>query len=330
MQVVVMGATDLTISVLEAVLASEVTLAGVVTAPREVTISYAPNGVVNSRHADIPGWCMSREIPCSNTTQSDEIEAFVKQLGADFCLVAGWLHMVPQRVRELFGKGCAGFHASLLPELRGGAPLPWAILGGFDRTGVTMFELGDGVDEGPVYGQQEIRIEPRTMVAELVDASLTAAYHLTVSLLPRIADETVTAAPQVGRPSYGLQRSPADGLLDWAARRSAVDRVIRACGRPYPGAFTWITVTSRNLPITAKIEAQLAKVHLWKAEPSNIVVYGSPGQIASIGQEVHVMCGDGPLCVHEATIDDVDALPLLRKMNHRRFGHSSTPASAQG
>src|SRR5207237_408862 len=181
--------------------------------------------------------------------------------GADFGLAAGWYHFIPAAVRRRLDRGCAGLHASLLPKLRGGAPLSWAILTDQERTGVTLFELADDVDDGPIYGQRGFPIGPRARVAELVASAERASLELVSDCLPAIADGRLTATPQVGEPSYGLQRSPEDGWIDWRWPALEVDRLVRAVGRPYSGALTSLDG---------------AVLHVWDVKPIDILLPGSP------------------------------------------------------
>jgi methionyl-tRNA formyltransferase len=66
----------------------------------------------------------------------------------DAFLVAGWYHMIPKIWRNL--APAYGLHASLLPDYSGGAPLVWAMINGETKTGVTLFQMDDGVDSGPI------------------------------------------------------------------------------------------------------------------------------------------------------------------------------------
>ncbi len=195
---------------------------------RSIPISYDKGGIQNYRFSDIAAWCDAKGIPNQTFSDNAGIEQFARDVQANFLLVAGWYHLVPVKVRSLFKLGAAGLHASLLPALRGGAPLPWAILSGMDKTGVSMFALGDGVDAGELYGQTEIAIGPRTSVTELVALVQAASVRLVTSCLRSVADGTVTLSEQSGAPTYCLQRTPDDGRIDWRNSAGDIDRMVRA------------------------------------------------------------------------------------------------------
>jgi methionyl-tRNA formyltransferase len=310
MRIVLFGGTDLTLIVAKTIVEMGCNLVGVVTIGKRFSISYQPSGVDNVRYSDVAEWAESISVPVHYFESNDKVITFVQSLSADFALVAGWYHMLPRSLRACFPKGCAGLHASLLPSYRGGAPLNWAILDGATETGVSLFELGDGVDDGPLYGQERFPIGPRSCIGELVERANGASVVLVQTCLPRIKEGTLTPFPQTGTPSYTLQRIPADGNIDWRHHVLQIDRLIRAVGKPYPGA------------LTMKDDMH---IRIWKAEPfpdNGPRILGAPGQIATFPDERFpiVVCGTGSLRILEATTDDgIDVLPVLRKSNHQRL-----------
>jgi methionyl-tRNA formyltransferase len=276
--------------------------------PEVFDISYEPNRLQSARYADVRGWCASVGLPSRLYEGPDSVAAFGSGLGADFALAAGWYHMIPRAVREAFRAGCAGLHASLLPKCRGGAPLVWAMLAREREAGMTLFELGDGIDDGAVYGQRAFPIPPRGRIADLVKASALAAVTLTEHCLPRIAAGTLTPSAQHGAPSYGLQRAPRDGRIDWTKSTADIDLLVRAIGRPYPGASTTLGETT---------------LYVWDVEPFDTVpIFGVPGQLARVPEapDVCVVAGDGALVIRDATsADGESALPLLRRASNQRL-----------
>lgn len=307
--VLLLGGTDVTLAVAEAVVASGAQLAAVVSVAPQFSISYSREKITNVRRADLATWCEAQGIRHIAFESYAAIPADLDGVHPDLCLVAGWYHMVPISFRERFPCGCHGFHASLLPLLRGGAPLNWAILSGMSETGVTLFELGDGVDDGLVFGQERLPIGARTTIGELVEASRSACARLTVSLLPAMLDRSLVGRPQTGVPSYALQRRPEDGRIDWTRSVAEIDALIRATGRPYPGAFT---------------DLEGEQIRVWSAAPADGLprVLGLPGQIARIAESglPCVVAQDGMLVIHEATGADGECcIDKLRKSGHKRF-----------
>jgi len=307
--VLLFGGTDVTLAVAEAVLAAGAKLAGIVTVGESFSISYSARPIANTRFADIPKWCAVHGVPAIKFETYDRALTQIGDRPIPVCLVAGWYHMVPRAVRERFARGAIGFHASLLPQLRGGAPLNWAILSGLRETGLTMFRLTDGVDDGPIYGQKRFPIGPRTAVGDLVRASGEASAALVRELLPGVLDGSLEPVPQSGTASYAMQRQPEDGRIDWTRSADAIDRLVRAASRPYPGAFTYF---------------EGRKILLWRTEP----IVDAPAILAVAGQLVRlpdidypgVVTGDGLLTIVEATDESgATVVDLLRKSSQKRF-----------
>jgi methionyl-tRNA formyltransferase len=308
-RLLILGGTDLTVRVARAAHAAGVRLAGIVGVGESFAISYSREPVRNARAADVAACAAEVGAPYLPFASYDEVAAWMEPARPAACLAVGWYHMVPARFRALFDRGCLGLHASLLPDLRGGAPLNWAILTGRAETGVTLFEMGDGVDDGPIYGQERFPVGPRAAIADLVEASALACERLVRQSLPALLAGSLQPRPQSGAPCWALQRTPEDGAIDWMQGAPTIDRLIRATGRPYPGAFT-------------RLDDQL--IRIWRADvaPAALTVFGQPGQIARLPHLAGpcVVTGDGCLVVEQATFEDgADALPHLIRSGNRRL-----------
>lgn len=307
--VLLLGSTDVTLAVAQAIDAVGAPLNGIVTVGDSFSISYSEKRIANVRNADPAAWAQDKGVPViSFTTYENVLEHYAGKLPA-ICLVAGWYHMVPRRFREAFPRGCFGFHASLLPKLRGGAPLNWAILAGAKETGVTLFEMADGVDTGLIFGQESFPIAPNAMIGDLVTASRDACATLTKRHLAALLDGSATGHAQEGEASYGLQRVPDDGRIDWVRSRLDIDRLVRAVSRPYPGAFTTLGED---------------RIQIWATRiPGEApTVLGAPGQLVTLPHFdlPGVVTGDGLLLIEDATFPDGSGcLDKLRKAGHKRF-----------
>ncbi|MBI2747516.1 MAG: methionyl-tRNA formyltransferase [Burkholderiales bacterium] len=264
-----------------------VRIAGVVTAKQSFSISYRPEGVTNVLHADVAGYCEAQGLPymvLENSMKDPALYSTVQTWRPDAFLVVGWYHMIPRSWRAL--APAYGLHASLLPDYSGGAPLVWAMINGEKKTGITLFQMDDGVDSGPIVGQLEEHILPSdtigSLYARIEDRGLDLlGRHLsalvTGSSILRIQDE---AARRTFR-----QRSPSDGWIDWNQDAKVIDRFIRAQTRPYPGAFTSLD-DGRRLTI-------------WTATPLDESNDQPPSSVMQVGGCFRVQCGQGSLLLQE-------------------------------
>jgi methionyl-tRNA formyltransferase len=268
----------------------DVHVVGVVTALREFAISYSPDGVRNVLHADIAGLANDLFLPVQTIKRGmndDGLFETVQNWNPDVFLVVGWYHMVPRRWREL--APAFGLHASLLPNYRGGAPLVWAMIEGETQTGITMFQMDDGVDSGPIAGQKQEPILSDDTIATLYARIEERGLELLRESLPQLANGTLELSIQDESLRRVMpQRLPRNGEIDWHWDSAKIDRFIRAQTRPYPGAFsTW-----KGHPL-----------HIWQAR---VGANNSPGIEAGLvirlpNGAYAVGCGTGNIILDEVS-----------------------------
>lgn len=309
MKIVLFGGTDLTLRIGETLVELGMPPACVIHVGRTFAISYSPGGAANSKFADMAHWAQGRGVEAHEYESVDATIAVLERLRPGVGIAAGWYHRLPARLRRLFTRGVFGIHASLLPKFRGGAPLNWALLQGERESGVSLFVLTDGVDDGPLYGQRAFPIGPRDYIGDLVARANDTAAGLLRESIGGIVDGSLTPQPQAGTPTYCLQRYPDDGAIDWTRPAHEIDRLIRAVSRPYPGARTALAG---------------AKLTIWRARALREAptVLGRPGQIARLPEVASpcVVTGRGLLAIEEAAGEDgADLLPLIQRSIQQRF-----------
>lgn len=218
---------------------------------------------------------------------SEETLAFVRGLEPELVFVVGWSQLVRDPFIALAREGVFGMHPTLLPRHRGRAPIPWAILSGLARTGVTLFEIVDATaDSGAIVAQAKVGIAPdetaTTLFERLAEAHVDLVRECVPALLRREASR-ISQDPR--RASTWLKRVPADGIIDWETRAPYLYDWVRAQTRPYPGAFTWLGDE---------------KVIVWRAEPVELDEHAPAGTIVAIHADGPVVaCGEGGLVLQE-------------------------------
>jgi methionyl-tRNA formyltransferase len=211
----------------------------------------------------------------------------VRALGPELIFVVGWSQLVREPFIELASEGVFGMHPTLLPRHRGRAPIPWAILSGLARTGVTLFEIVDATaDSGAIVGQVEVGIAADETATTLFDKLTAAHVALIRDAVPALIGRT---APRVAqdprRASAWPKRTPADGIIDWETRAPYLHDWVRAQTRPYPGAFTFLGDE---------------KVVVWRARPVALDEGAPAGTVVSTGADGPVVaCGEGGLVLEE-------------------------------
>jgi len=214
--------------------------------------------------------------------------AAVRALEPELIFVVGWSQLVRDPFLESASHGVFGMHPTLLPRHRGRAPVPWAILTGLARTGVTLFEIADATaDSGPIVGQAEVEIARNETATTLFDKLSDAHEELVHTYVPQlIAGTAPRIAQDVRRASTWSKRTPADGIIDWETRAPYLDGWVRAQTRPYPGAFTF---------------AGDERMIVWRArETESAAPRTGPGTVVEIREDGPVVeCGEGAILLEE-------------------------------
>lgn len=180
----------------------------------------------------------------------------IREHGIDWLFIVGWSQIAGPELLAAPSRGAIGMHPTLLPEGRGRAAVPWAIIKGLEKTGVTMFVLDEGVDTGPILGQVEIPLGPREDAASLYAKANEAHRELMRSVWPSLVADTVEAVTQdESRATEWPGRRPEDGVVLPSMLVADVDRLVRAVTRPYPGVY-W--------------DADGVRWRIWRGEPGRI------------------------------------------------------------
>lgn len=132
-------------------------------------------------------------------------------------------------------------HPSLLPHYRGRHPLPWMLINGEQRGGITHHLIDDSIDAGPMIGKAEYAIGPDDDYQCVLDKTFETIERHTGTVVGDYLRGTVQPTPQDhAQASYVCRRRPEDGLIDWSAGSESIRRLVLALGTPLPGAYSYI------------------------------------------------------------------------------------------
>jgi len=205
----------------------------------------------------------------------------------DVLVVAAYGLLLPHSILAWPRHGCLNVHASLLPRWRGAAPIQRAIEAGDAVSGVTIMQMDEGLDTGPVVSSTEVAIDAAETAGSLSNKLADAGAAAIVDVLRRLSSEGVlTDVPQARQGlSYARKVDAAEARVHWSAPAVAIERKLRAFD-PIPGAYAWLGED---------------RVKLWRASvlaPENTAL--APGHIVAAGaQGIDVVCGEGLLRIVE-------------------------------
>lgn len=274
-------------------------LAGVVTLPHALA----------SRHSDFVDLATDAEVAGSpllriaNTNAADALDA-IAALEPDHLFVIGWSQLCGEALRALVANRVVGYHPAALPRLRGRGVIPWTILMEEPITASTLFLIDEGTDSGPILAQRFFHVAPDETAMGLYNLHMEALEAMMPPLLAEMAAGTAIPREQDTRhATWAARRRPEDGEIDWRGSTTDAWRLVRACGDPYPGAFT--TLGEARIVIAA-------------AEPVDLPEHRAalPGQVVHrTGTGFTVRCGDGAgLRVGSWRWDRPDPPPLHAKL----------------
>lgn len=181
------------------------------------------------------------------------LAAQLRKLDLDFALVIAYGRILPADVLSAPRAGSLNLHASILPAYRGAAPITWAVVEGQTETGITLMQMDEGMDTGPILHIERTPIGAEETAGELSERlSLLAASMVKTESFLRATRGELTPIPQ---PQEGVSLAPilqkSDGKLDWSKSAAQLDAHVRGM-QPWPGTFTQLGArTIRVLAVRA-------------------------------------------------------------------------------
>lgn len=196
----------------------------------------------------------------------------------DLIITAAYGQILPTALLETPVFGCINVHASLLPELRGGAPIHYALLQGKKETGVTIMYMVDKLDAGDMLDSRRIPIAKDDHVGTLHDKLSTLGASLLMNTLPKLfAKELQPEKQDEHKATFARNIKRDEEKLDFTRKNTEVYNHIRGL-HPWPVAFTIY---------------QGKPIKVWWAQPEETIYNGSPGEIVGIDNDSFtVVCGN--------------------------------------
>ncbi|WP_336968781.1 methionyl-tRNA formyltransferase [Sphingobium aromaticiconvertens] len=222
-----------------------------------------------------------------NVNDPDALEQ-LRAAAPDVILVIGWSQICGEGVSACAPGRIIGYHPAALPRLRGRAVIPWTILNREPITAGSLFWIDEGVDTGAILDQYFFHVGSMETAEGLYAKHMQALALMLDRTLPAIAAGRERHDPQdEALATWAARRTAEDGRIDWTARAQDIALLVRAVGRPYPGAFT----------MAGKDGAGQDRLVIWSAKAiDGTGHHAKAGQVVTRhGDGFAVMCGDGNL-----------------------------------
>jgi methionyl-tRNA formyltransferase len=216
--------------------------------------------------------------------RTPEFAASIRDQGADIAVVMAYGRILTKDVLAAPRLGCVNLHASLLPKYRGAAPITWSIVQGERETGISLMQMDEGLDTGPVLTMHSIPIGDDMTAGDLSVALGKLAAEVVTGQLPRVVAGELRAVPQENsQATHARLLTKNDGLIDFNQPAQRVHDHIRGMS-PWPSAFS-------------RIDGKLFKIHRASvsaaSSPEN-----APGTILVAEKDnIEVACGQGSIAI---------------------------------
>ena len=201
-----------------------------------------------------------------------------ENLNLDVAIVAAYGLILPKNILDAPKYGCINIHASLLPRWRGAAPIQRAILAGDTGTGITIMQMGAGLDTGPMIVKKSVAIRPKTTAQSLHDELSALGSAMIEDVLEELLEKgSLNPVPQPDEgTTYAHRLKKEEGKIDWSQTAVEIDRQIRALN-PWPG--TWTNTSDGK------------RLKILEVEIGDAVLKESPGTL--LDKQGVVACGGG-------------------------------------
>ena len=270
-----MGTPDFAVPCLEALIKSEYQVVGVFTqpdkpkgrgyelAPPPVKVSALENGL---------------KVFQPKSMRDGEALNIINSLNADLIIVVAFGKILPLEILNSVKFGCINIHASILPKLRGAAPIQWSIINGDTETGVTAQQMDIGVDTGDILMVKKVEIPIDMNAGELFDKLSLCGAEVLIETIKQVANNELKPVKQdEAGATYAAMLSKDLCPIDFSKSALEVHNHIRGLS-PWPVA-------------TTKVNGKLLKIH--KSKILNESTVKNSGEVVDNNNRLVVACGNG-------------------------------------
>lgn len=232
----------------------------------------------------------------------------LKELNPDIIITAAYGQLVPEKILEIPKHKCINVHGSLLPKLRGGAPIQYSILEDHKKTGITIMYMVKKLDAGDMISKVEVDILDSDNYESLHDKLSVAGRDLLNETLPKIFSGDIAPEKQDDeQATFARNILREDEKIDWNTSAREVFNKVRALD-PTPGAFTYL-------------DGNVLKI--WSSQVVELEEQSSYSKVGTIVKQdkknIYVLCGNETILkVHELQVSGKKRMPVVNFLSNKK------------
>lgn len=295
MKIIFMGTPDFAVVPLEEIYKAGHEIVLIVTQPdkpRGRSGKLAPSPVKS--------WALEHDIEVfqpKKIRDEDAVE-YLSKIECDIAVVAAFGQILPKSILDMPRFGCINVHASLLPKYRGAAPIQWAILNGEKKSGVTIMQMGEGLDDGDMLLTREVILDGTETGGSLFDDLALLGGKAVVEALELIEQGSINPVKQDESAATHVSMINKElGRINWSDAAERIERYVRGLN-PWPSAYS--SFKGKNLKIWRSHVVPSEELDSKGVNPADY----KEGQVCFVNKKcVFVATGEGVLSLDEIQLE---------------------------
>ncbi|MCI5501708.1 MAG: methionyl-tRNA formyltransferase [Lachnospiraceae bacterium] len=288
MRIVFMGTPDFAVSTLKSLIDSRHEVIAVVTQPdkpkgRGGKMQFTPVKEV-ALEAGI-------EVYQPQKAKDEEFVKFIRKLAPDVMVVVAYGQILTKEMLDIPKYGCINVHASLLPKLRGAAPIQWSVIDGDEESGVTIQQMDEGIDTGDILLVKKYKLDKKETGGSLFEKLASFGGPMILEVLDMAEEGRLNPVKQGEDSTYAKMLSKSTGKIDFSKDAVSIERLIRGLN-PWPSAFAFIHGKMLKIweaDVLSEEEAEAAGMSDDTAEPGTITAIGKDKIVVKTGKDYLVV-----------------------------------------
>ena len=229
----------------------------------------------------------------------------IKELNPDLIVVIAYGQILSKEILDIPRLGCINVHASLLPKLRGAAPINWSIINGDDKSGVTTMLMDVGLDTGDMLLKEEVDITEDMTAGELHDILSEVGSELLIKTINKIEDKTINPIKQDDSIStYAPMLKKETSLINWNDSAKNVHNMVRGLN---PDQVAYFAYDDKNIKV-------------YKTSYINDECNYEPGTVVKVDKTgIYVKTGDGVIIIKELQMPGKNKMSVEDYLRGNKF-----------